>query len=198
MREVSALIATVLIIIAYLPYLRDIKLGKTRPHPYTWFISGFITFIIFFLQLADKGGVGTIPTFVGAVAGIVVFALSLGSKRPVITKSDTLFFVSALVATGIWLIAKQPLVSVILLSIIDVLAFAPTIRKSWRKPAQETTLTYFANATRFAFSVVALQNYTLVTVLYPASGVIIDGSIGIYLLVRRHKVRRRVLPQLPN
>jgi hypothetical protein len=185
MRDASALAATIFIVAAYFPYIRDIKRGKTRPHPYSWFISGFITFIVFSLQFADKGGVGTIPTFVGAVAGIVVFVLSLGPKRPKITISDTVFFISALIATGIWLIAKQPLTSVILLTLIDILAFAPTIRKSWRQPDQETAVSYFANATRFAFSVIALQNYTPITVLYPASSVLVDGSIGIYLLVRR-------------
>jgi hypothetical protein len=188
MRQASALIATIFILIAYLPYIADVKRRKTRPHPYTWFISGFLTFIVFFLQLTDGGGLGTIPTFVGAVAGIVVFALSLGPKRPAITKSDTVFFILALIATGLWLIAKQPLVSVILLTLIDILAFAPTIRKSWHKPDQETVITYFANATRFAFSVIALQNYTAVTVLYPAASVIEDSLIGVYLLIRRKKL----------
>lgn len=188
MREVSAFVATILIIVAYTPYIADIRRKKTRPHPYSWFISGFITFIIFSLQLADKGGIGALPTFVGATAGLIVFILSLGGNRPAITKSDTIFFISALIATGIWLIAKQPLLSVVLLSLIDILAFAPTIRKSWREPTQETVTTYFANATRFAFSVIALQNYTLITIFYPASSVLVDSFIGAYLLIRRRKL----------
>jgi hypothetical protein len=189
MRDAYALAATVLIIIAYVPYIRDIKRTKTRPHPYTWLISGFITFIVFSLQLTHGGGVGTIPTFVGAVAGILVFLLSLGASRPIITKSDTVFFILALVSIGVWLLAHQPLLSEVLLLLIDVLAFAPTVRKSWHRPDQETVSTYFANATRFAFSVIALQNYTAVTILYPAANVLIDGLSGVYLLVRRKKLR---------
>jgi len=193
MKEVWALAATILIVIAYVPYIRDIKRGKTRPHPYTWFISGFITFIVFALQVTHGGGVGTIPTFIGASAGILVFSLSLGPKRPKITKSDTLFFLLALLAIGVWLIADRPLLSAILLNVIDVLAFVPTIRKSWRKPEQETISTYFTNATRFIFSVLALSNYNLVAVAYPAISVFVDGLSGVYLMVRRKTLQHKNL-----
>lgn len=190
MKEAYALIATVFLVISYIPYIRDTRLHKTRPHPYTWFISGFLTFIVFGLQLSHGGGVGTIPTFIGAAAGILVFVLSLGPKRATITKSDTMFFILAMFAVGLWLVAKQPLLSAILVTLIDILAFIPTIRKSWRHPEQETVFFYFVSTARFVFSVIALQNYNAVAVLYPAASVVVNALTGVYLLARRKKLHR--------
>lgn len=186
MKEFLALSATALIIVAYIPYIRDILKGKTVPHAYSWFVSGLVTFIGFGLQLSDDAGWGAVPTFVAAMAGFVIFLLSLRrNKRAPITKSDTIFFIMALVATGIWLIADQPLLSIIMISLVDILAFAPTFRKSWRNPEQETVSTYSINALRFTIAAGAVHNYSLITLLYPLSQALTDGFFVLFLLLRR-------------
>ena len=43
---------------AYLPYIRSIVQGKTRPHVFSWVIWGTSTCIVFLAQLTDKGGAG--------------------------------------------------------------------------------------------------------------------------------------------
>lgn len=190
MKELLALGATLLIIGAYIPYVRDILNGKTKPHVYSWFVSGLITFIAFGLQLSHGGGWGVVPTFVGALAGFTIFALSLSRhKRASITKSDTLFFAMALVATGLWLIAHQPLLSAIIISVVEILAFMPTYRKSWGKPSQETASTYSTNTLRHALAIIALQHYSLVTVLYPLTEALSDGLFTLFLIFRRRLVR---------
>ena len=194
MKAFFAIAATTLLVIAYIPYITNILRNNTRPHPYSWFISGSLTFIAFLIQLTHGGGVGVIPTFIGSMAGLLVFALSLSnSHRPQITKSDTLFLLAAIIAACVWLIAKQPLASVILLSVIDVLAFVPTVRKSWKHPEQETALYYYLDAARFTFAVLALQHYSAVTVLYPACTVIADCLHGTYILIRRKMLRQPII-----
>lgn len=189
MKELFALGATALIVIAYLPYISDVLKEKTRPHPYSWFISGFLTMIVFGLQVSKSAGWGAVPTFIAGVAGLLIFILSFIKKRAHITRSDNFFLVLALIAIGLWLIAHQPVLSVILISLANILAFVPTIRKSWKKPNQETLFTYCINCLRFALSAIAVQNYSIVTILFPACGVITNGFIAIYLQIRRHIVK---------
>lgn len=191
MKELLALSATLLIVIAYVPYIKDVQKEKTQPHIYTWFVSGLLTLIAFGLQLSKDGGWGALPTFVSGVAGILIFWLSLKKKHARITKIDTFFFVLSLIAVALWLIADQPVISAILVSSANLLAFLPTIRKSWSKPSQETSFTYFVNTLRFATSVGALQSYSIVTVLYPASSCLMNGSIAIYLLVRKRLLKKQ-------
>lgn len=190
MKELWALGSTLLIVIAYIPYLRDIKGGKTRPHLYTWFVSGFVTLLAFGLQVSNDGGWGSVPTFFAALAGLLVFAMSLRYKRAPITVSDTLFFIFALLATGLWLIADRPVLSALLITAINIFAFLPTVRKSWRQPYQETVATYGINTLRFSLSVLAIQSYTIVTALYPLSSVLVNGFIAGFLIVRRYSLRK--------
>ncbi|MDB5183146.1 MAG: hypothetical protein JWO47_930 [Candidatus Saccharibacteria bacterium] len=190
MKEFLALTATALIIAAYAPYVKDIVRGKTKPHVYSWLISALVTFIAFGLQLSDSAGWGAIPTCVAAVAGLLIFILSLRPGRASITKFDTVFFVIALTAAALWLIADQALLSVILIASVDILAFVPTFRKSWKNPDQETTSTYAVNALRFTLATVAVQHYTFITVLYPLSQAFCDGLFAAFLLLRRHSIAR--------
>ena len=125
------------------------------------------------------------PTFVAGLAGLLIFVLCLIKKHSPVTKIDTLFLVLALIATYLWLIADQPILSIILVSTANILAFVPTIRKSWKKPNQETLFTYFINSLRFTASAIAVGNYSVVTVLFPICGATTNAFIGTYLLIRR-------------
>jgi len=188
-KEFLALGATILIVVAYAPYVKDTLKGKTRPHIYSWLISGLITFTAFGLQLSDHAGWGVVPTFAAATAGLIIFVLSLGGKRAPITKTDTFFFIMALIATGLWLIADQAATSIMIVSLIEILAFAPTYRKSWQRPDQETLSAYLVNTLRFSFATIAVQNYTFVTVLYPLTETLADGLFSLFLIIRRRSLQ---------
>jgi hypothetical protein len=188
-KELLAICATLLIILAYVPYVKDIAKGKTLPHIYSWLVSSFVGFIAFGLQITKHAGWGVLPTFVGSVAGTIIFLCALrGSQRAKITKADSFFFALALITTGLWLIADQLVLSVILISSIDILAFVPTYRKSWIRPDQETASSYGINAVRFSLASAAIQNFNFVTLLYPVSQALVDALFAVFLLVRRKRL----------
>ena len=172
MKEIIGLIAVLLTFVGYAPYIRDIIKGKTHPHAYSWFVWGMITISIFAIQANGGAGPGAYITLAAGTVSFIVFGLGLKYGKQDITKTDTLFFVSALVATGIWLFADAPLLSMILLITIDrLLGFAPTIRKSWNKPYSETLAMYQVGAFRHGLSILALQTYSVVTSTIPVSWV---------------------------
>ncbi len=185
MKEAIGAIAVVLTFVGYAPYIRDTLRGKTHPHVYTWFLWGFVTAIAWSLQITDNAGPGSFVTLAAAIVCFAIFALGMRVGKKDITRSDTIFLVMALIALGIWLVAKQPVVSVILLSLTDMLAFVPTIRKSWNKPHTETLFSYEMNTFRFALAIVALHHYTIITSLYPISWLVANGLFSIFLVVRR-------------
>lgn len=179
------IIAVILSIVGYVPYLRDTFSGKTTPHIYTWFIWGTVTAIAYALQVSGGAGVGSWVTLTVAIIAYIIFAIGLRNGKKDITRSDTLFFILSIFAIFLWLVAKQPVLSVILVSTIDMLGFIPTIRKSWNKPHSETLFTYELNAFRHGLSVLALQNYTIVTWLYPVSWTLANTLFSLMLVVRR-------------
>jgi hypothetical protein len=190
MKELLAYIATALIVVAYFPYVLDIIKSKTKPHPYTWFISGFITFIVFGLQIKDGASWGALPTFIGAVAGVAIFLLALyRNKKDMITNADKVSFVMAIIACILWLGVKNPVAAVLFLVFVDIFAFFPTVRKSWTAPGEETISTYVINFIRFVLSCIAVENYTFVTLAYPLSAAILDCLICAYLIIRKNKTQ---------
>jgi hypothetical protein len=185
MKQIISVVAVLLTFLAYIPYYRDIVKGKTRPHVYSWSLWGLLTVLIVVLQI--RGGAGP-ATWVTAAAGLLclgVVAFSLKSGKKDITYSDTVTAVLSLMAIGFWLIADQPIVSIILVIVADALAFFPTVRKSWNEPYAETLSLYVTNTLRFCLALLAVENYTILSSLWIAAWVVMNGLFSIMLLVRR-------------
>ena len=190
-KTIIGIVAIILTFIGYVPYLRDVIKGKTIPHVYSWFLWGFVTLIAFAIQVSTGGGIGAFVTLTAAVMCVVVFTLGIKNKaKRQITKIDTLFFILALVALGFWLIARQPVISAILATGIDLLGYAPTVRKSWNKPHSETLSFYFLNTIRFGLAVISLQTYSITTALYPVVWIFGNGIFALILLIRRQQIRK--------
>lgn len=185
MKEILSFVAVVLTFAAYVPYYRDILKGKTHPHVYSWSLWGLLTILIVALQI--KGGAGP-ATFVTAAAGLLclgVVILSLKSGKKDITVSDTVTAILSLIAIGFWLIADQPVVSIILVVAADMLAFWPTVRKSWHKPHSETLSLYITNTIRFTMALLAVKNYTILSSLWLVAWVLGNALFSIMLIARR-------------
>lgn len=192
-KTIISLVAVFLTLVGYIPYFSDIVKRKTTPHVYTWFIWGSVTAIAYALQVSAGAGVGSWVTLAVALIAYIIFAFGLRNRNTDITRSDTVFFILSLVAISLWLVAKQPVLSVILVSSIDMLGFIPTIRKSWNKPHSETLFTYELSAFRHGLSLFALQQYSIVTWLYPLSWAIANALFSVMLIVRRKVILKSTL-----
>lgn len=187
-KNIIGTFAVLLTFISYIPYTRDIIKGKTKPHIYSWFLWGLVTLIAFALQLSDNAGPGAFVTLTAALLCSVVIILSFVKKgNSEIVLLDTLFLVLAFIALALWLVAKLPLLSIILVTVVDLLGFLPTVRKSWNKPYSETLSFYWANTLRFLLATIALTRYTVITALYPISWMAINGLFALILIWRRKK-----------
>lgn len=144
------------------------------------------------MALQIKGGAG-IAALIPATAGLMclgVVALSLKNGKKDITKSDTVVAILSLMAIGFWLIANQPILSMILVITADLLAFVPTVRKSYRKPYSETLSLYVTNTIRFLLALMAVETFTFLSAAWFAAWVVGNALFSIMLVVRRKQVRR--------
>lgn len=183
-------IVVVLIFIGYAPYIYDIFQKKTQPHVFTWFSVSLTAAVTYALQVLGGAGIGALPALTVSGICILIFLLSLWRGTKDITVSDTVFLILALVGLGLWLFVKQPVLSIIVITCSGVLAYLPTIRKSWKQPYSETVSSYQIAGIRHGLSIFALEKLNLLTVLHPAVWVCINFMIVIMLLLRRKKVPR--------
>lgn len=168
-KSTLGIIAVAISIFSLFPYIFDILKKKTKPHLYTWVIWTPLTFIAFFSQISDNAGAGAWTTGVTAMLCLIILALSVKFGTTDITKSDKIILAGVILATALFLIVKNALLSIILVTFIDVAAFYPTIRKSIKKPYEETLSTHNLAALKHFISLFALDKVSVVTALYPSA-----------------------------
>ncbi len=168
-KTISSALAVVLTLVAFAPYIRGIINDSIKPHVFSWVIWGSTTFVVFLAQLESSGGIGAWPIGVSGVITMFIALLAYTKRADItITGVDWLFFVSALSSLPLWYFTSDPLWAVVILTIVDVLGFGPTVRKAYSFPHSESLLFFALFALRNALVIVALEHYSLTTVLFPA------------------------------
>ncbi|KCZ46161.1 hypothetical protein [Hyphomonas pacifica] len=189
MKEVLSAVALLLTFAAFLPYIRTILHGQTRPHVFTWIIWGAGTFVVFLAQLSDGGGVGAWPIGISGLLTIIVAFLAMTrSADTSFHRMDWGFLTLALTALPLWWLTNTPLYTVLILTGVDLLGFGPTVRKAYSQPYEESWTFYAIGAIRNGFVILALEHYSWTTMLFPAAvGLACLLFIGM-LLIRRRSV----------
>lgn len=138
------------------------------------------------LTAANKRIEAFAPDFLTISAWIAYY--SFRHRAITITKSDWVSLIVALGAIPLWLITKQPLLSVIIISIIDLVAFWITIRKTYHLPYSENLAQNIMSTAKHILTMGAQQQFSWITLLYPASLAITTVGFTIMILIRRRQV----------
>jgi hypothetical protein len=168
-KETLSVVAIVLTFLAFAPYVFSVLKGTIKPHVFSWIVWSTTTFVVFLAQLEGDGGVGAWPIGVSGVITIFIAVLAYSKRGDVtITRTDWFFLLSALSSLPLWYFTSDPLWAVVILTIVDVLGFGPTLRKLYQRPHSEPAMFYALFAVRDCFVIMALEQRSLTTVLFPA------------------------------
>jgi hypothetical protein len=189
-KELVGIIAVILVLIAYIPYIRDILRKTVSPHPYSWLVWALSTFAIFFLQLAGGSGSGAYMTLTVAIIASLIFILAMKNSQTKIKPIDIICLIIACAGIAIWLFIDAPLLSIVVLASVEVIGFIPTLIKGWEKPYEDSATLWGLNSLRQITGLLAVQNYNIITMFNPVLWILIGTTFCIVLLHRRIKVRK--------
>ncbi len=168
-KEYLSAIGICLTFLAYIPYIRSILKDEIKPHVFSWGIWGVTTLIVFLTHLSDNEGVGA---WVIGVSGVLVtfiaFLAYFKKADASITKLDWVFLSIAVIALCAWYFSSSALSAVIILTLMNVIGFAPTIRKSYDQPYSEGLSFFMVLVPRNLISIAALEHYSMITIFFPA------------------------------
>lgn len=185
MKETVAFVAVLMAIFGNISYLKDVFKEKVHPHPYTWFIWSIVSLVTFFGQLQKGGGVGSIPTGVAEAFNLIIFFFSLkylfNGKAGHIRKVDNYFLAIAILGLIPWLLTKDPTISVVIVVLIDVVAFIPALRKTWVHPHTEKPTLYSMNVARHILMLFALEAYNVATTFHSIAMIITNGTMTAFI-----------------
>jgi hypothetical protein len=187
MKETIAIIAAIIAIVGNVPYLRDVIRKRVQPHPYTWLVWTIVSGVTFFGALQKGAGVGAIPTGAAEIFTVIIFFFSLQYGFKQIKRVDTYFLIIALLGLIPWALTKDPTISVIIVVSIDLVAFIPTLRKTWQHPKSETPLLFSMNVVRHILTLFSLQAYNIATMLHSISMIIVNSIMTSMILFKKEK-----------
>ncbi len=185
-KKIVSGLAIALTFAIFIPYIRSILKGDIKPHVFSWVIWGLGTFVVFAAQLADHGGVGAWPIGVSACITCFIAILAFSRRGDVhITQTDWYFFVAAISTLPLWWLTSNPLWAVVLLTVSDLIGFGPTLRKAYAFPEEESVAFFAFGAVRNTLVIIALENYSTTTVLFPAAVGVACIIVASFLIYRR-------------
>lgn len=185
MRNQLAFIGAILTIVAFLPYIRDILLKKTKPNIVSWFTWTLLTIIATAAAFSAGEWEAAILTLANTIGTLTIVILGLKNGIAKFSVFDGFCQAGALVAVAGWLLYNSPIVAIVGVVFIDFLGVLPTIRHSWINPEEETWQTFFLSTIAPLFTFASLTAYRWENLLYPVYLLIADGLVMTIILYRR-------------
>ncbi len=189
MRNLIAIIAGILAIIAITPYIIDITRGKTKPNVVSWFTWTLLLVIATsaafaahqprsaFLTLGDLIGTGT-TLVLGLKYGIAKFSWFDGACQ-----------VAAVIGLILWLAFNSPAIAIIASIIIDFIAAMPTLRHSWLHPKEETWQTFGVLVVASTLTIISLSVFSVTSLAFPLYLLLINAAIAL-TIIYRHRIAK--------
>jgi hypothetical protein len=101
------------------------------------------------------------------------------------------FLAAAAIVFAFYLVSRQPALSAILASIVNVLGFGPTLTKAWARPHSDSSSTFMLNGLKFVPSLLAMDSVSVATCVLPASLVVTNLAVALIIVLRRQSALAR-------
>jgi len=170
---------------AYWPYARDILKGRVNPARSARIMFVLLLFLALFQQ-HNLGGRGSLGVTIGELIGsIIILFLSLANGVGGLRKLDIVCYILLIIDLFVWLISKNTLVALHLTVLADLIAFTPTLEKTFKNPKSETAAFFVLGAIAPLPSIAAAGKFTYGIILYPAC-LTIANSFEVFLIKRKN------------
>lgn len=184
-KETLGILSLIVGVFMYSRYVWAILKKQIRPHVFSWLIWAICAGVIFAAQVVENGGSGAWLMGLTSASCFLITILSLRLGANYITKSDWVALLAALCAICVWIVTKNPLSAVIIITLIDASAYFPTLRKAYSKPWEEMCLFYLLCNLSYVFSLAALETYNVTTLLNQSFLLCSNTALVAFLLLRR-------------
>jgi hypothetical protein len=187
-KEILSVIAGLLMIAGYVPYIRAMLKRETKPIKATWFIWGFLNTILFMSMyfansLNNQIAGATIGTWIVAV-------LTLKYGLPGWTRIDKLCIAGAAISVALWQIFHNPIVGIMASLGALSIGSIPTFTSVWRDPNRENKLAWTINWFSCLCMFIAIPQWTLAKASQPTVYFILS-SIIMGILYSRPLMQKR-------
>lgn len=177
---ILGILAGILSIFAFAPYVRDTLARRTRPQRATWFIWSVLCCITLATQI-HEGATGSMWfVVIQTSATVFIFALSITrGTGSFVNVADTCMLGAAGFGLVLWGLTDTSGYALAIIIAISSLGGIATVKKSYADPASETMSTWVMSLAAAAMAILAIDEPSWVLMAYPVYLFVLYGSIVI-------------------
>ena len=186
-KDILGIITICIGLISYSDYFFNIFKGCTVPRSVSWLIWGVLSTIAFVVQYQAGGGPGAWITGFTACMCLLIAIISYFKCAEHFTLYDWIPLGGAALTLFLWWFTNNAVLAIILTTVTYAIGFIPTVHNAYLHPEEETATTFALNGFKFFLALFALDAYSLTTMLYSITIVVLNGLLVGVLLVRRKR-----------
>ena len=180
---ILGILSAICFVIAYIPYVISVIAGKTKPHPFSWFLWGLIGILSLYFYI-HVGAHETLPlAYGGAIFPFVVFLFSLKYWSGGFSRFDYIVLTLSILSIVLYVLFRSASFSLSISILADMFAFMPTIRKTYLDPSSESLPSWCLFLGSYILSVLAISRWTYGVAIFPCY-LMVFGFIMVSLLIR--------------
>jgi len=187
--EIAGMIAGILSLAGYVPYIISILRHQTKPNRATWFIWTIVGGLLAFSFMAS-GDRHAIWLPLGYFFGPLITAvLSIWYGYATWTRLDTICVIAAMLSLIPWIFAKNPSLTLLINLFIDGTGAIPTLVKTYHEPETEDFTAWLIFFIGNTIELFAIEHWNIAAA-YPIYLFFLAG--GIVLFTMKDKIFKRI------
>lgn len=168
----------------YVPYAFDIIKGRAQPARAARVMFLFLLIITVLQQNSVHSG-SLIAFTIGELTGsVAILALAIKYGVGGLARLDLACYLLLIIDVVVWLVTGNALLALHLSVLADLIAFMPTLVKTWHKPKSETPIFFITGIIAPMLNIAATGRYSYAVLLFPVYLALINLAETLLIVVR--------------
>ena len=160
--------------------------GDFRPQRMTRILIFLLSFLMFGTLWAQGDRNGIFIAGAQLIGGFIILLLSIRKGIGGYGLFDGVVFVMTIVSLVVWQTTQNPTIGLVMSIVTDLIAFSPTIVKTWKLPGTEEWKFYMSDVVASFFSILSISLYTVGNLTFPAY-ILAINTLSVVMILGRKK-----------
>ena len=184
--EIFGIIASIVSVISFIPYLISIFKGETKPSSASWWTWTILMFIAVISSWAGGAPwqILLLPSWL-CISQLVVSILSIKYGDNDWDLLNKLYIGGAIIGLLLWVLTGNPLLALGFSIVADLFASIPNFRHVFFNPEQEDRFAWTLGWLAAFFEILAIKNWTFASSAWPIY-FILNMTVVLFFLYKRN------------
>lgn len=188
LKQILSIVAGVLFVAGFVPYIRAIVRKEAQPSKATWMIWAILDVVAFAGMLVKHAMNGQMAAALLCASTVAILTLKYGKAGW--SRLDKVCLGGAVLGIVLWKIFNDPVLGIVTSLIVLFLGGIPTFVSAWHDPSKEDRTTWTILWVSCIVAVIAIPRLTLADAAQPITFLMIENVMVFILYTRPRSLAR--------